>query len=48
MEEMATTAAVSYHPNVVRILGLCEDSGEVHIVLERADGRCGPRVGRHR
>jgi serine/threonine protein kinase len=39
-EEMRTTAAVGDHPNLVRVIGVCEDGDDTLIVLDRADGRC--------
>jgi hypothetical protein len=48
--EMAAVMAAA-HPNVVRMLGVCEHEGRLLLVMERADGRCAasrhppPRTG---
>ncbi len=36
---MRLTAAVGDHPNLVRVIGVCEDGDKKFIVLDRADGR---------
>ena len=36
---MAAVMAAA-HPNVVRMLGVCEHEGRLLLVMERADGRC--------
>ncbi len=39
--EMAAVVAAA-HPNVVRMLGVCEHDGRLLLVMERADGRYAP------
>jgi hypothetical protein len=39
-DEMRATAAVGDHPNLVRVIGVCQDGEDTLIVLDRADGRC--------
>ena len=37
---MAATAAASDHPNIVRLIGICEEDNTIYIVMDRAEGRC--------
>ncbi len=42
MQEMNAAALLGEHPNVVRLVGVCEveEESKLLVVLERADGRC--------
>ncbi len=38
--EMAATQAAADHPNIVRLIGICEEEDTIYIVMDRAEGRC--------